>query len=97
MGLLLGAHLLADHKYYSSVTLAVNNQASLKAACSLYAHSGHTIIDAFINTLQCNILPNTTVTMRWVPGHMNIAGNEVVDAEAKGAITHGSSPATSLP
>jgi ribonuclease HI len=35
--------------------------------------------------------------VRWVPGHMDIVGNEKADVEAKKAATYGFSPLHRLP
>ncbi|KAI0715129.1 hypothetical protein C8Q76DRAFT_729717 [Earliella scabrosa] len=41
--------------------------------------------------------PEADVTLRWVPGHMDIEGNELADCEAKRAAAGSSSPLNKLP
>ncbi|KAI0037358.1 hypothetical protein FA95DRAFT_1462186, partial [Auriscalpium vulgare] len=38
-----------------------------------------------------------TLTLRWVPGHEDVEGNEYADIEAKAAAAGASSPRRSLP
>lgn len=41
--------------------------------------------------------PDIRITLRWVPGHMDVEGNELADQHAKDAATGRSSDKTSLP
>ncbi|KAI0711584.1 hypothetical protein C8Q76DRAFT_737173 [Earliella scabrosa] len=41
--------------------------------------------------------PDADITLRWVPGHMDIEGNELADCEAKNAAAGASSPQNKLP
>ncbi|KAF8994478.1 hypothetical protein BDQ17DRAFT_1181584, partial [Cyathus striatus] len=92
-----GAHLLSKQEGFTSVTFAIDNQASISAAGSHYPRPGHYICDEFLTVLTEAIGAEVEVTLCWVPGHWDIEGNEVADQEAKRAITQGSHPRKELP
>ena len=78
---------------------AVDNTASLRATQNRKPHPAHYLVDELllrINALQRRH-PGIDFTLRWVPGHKGIEGNELADAEAKKAARGDSSPTQNLP
>ena len=67
--------------------MGVDNQAAIRATISHDSHSGHTLTDMFLQIVKEAHQKHDfeRLPIRWVPGHVNIAGNESVDAEAKKA------------
>ena len=99
VGMLLGVELLRKERNVQSVYMGVDNQAAILATTSFYSSSSHSLTDMFIESLDGVLnkhdLPHLTI--RWVPGHANIAGNESVNKEAKKAAEGDSSPIKQLP
>lgn len=102
VGLALAAELIAteeDITYPASIF--VDNQAVIQAGESFYSNPGSYLIDRFRERL--NMLArggnNFQVTLRWLPGHSDIHGNEEADKQAKRAAEgrHNNSPAATLP
>jgi len=87
VGMILGAELLRREPNICSVYMGVDNQAAILATVSRNCHSGHVLTDLFLQVLQSALDKHglQSLSVRWVPGHANIAGNELVDAEAKKA------------
>ena len=87
VGMILGAELLRREPNVRSVYMGVDNQAAILATVSRNCHSGHALTDLFLQVLQSALDKHGLhfLSVRWVPGHANIAGNESVDAEAKRA------------
>ena len=81
----------ASPPQYDKCKIYVDSQSSIQAVDKPKQQSGQYII--------CNILqsleelerqrPNLKFNIEWVPGHMNIAGNERADQEAKKAALEG--------
>ena len=64
-----------------TVYMGVDNQAAIRATLSCDSHSGHTLTDLFLQITSAALEKHDIdkLTIRWVPGHTNIAGNESVD------------------
>ena len=85
--MLLGAKLLQQENNVDMVYMRVDNQATIRAILSHDSHSGHTLTDMFLQITSTVLEKNDIdkLTICWVLGHTNIAGNESVDVEAKKA------------
>jgi len=64
-----------------------DSQAATKAVFKPKRQSGQQIIQGILYKLETLALanPNLNLTIEWIPGHMDIPGNERADAEAKKA------------
>ena len=79
--------------------MGVDNQAAIRAILSRDSHSGHTLTDMFLQITSAALEKHDIdkLTIHWVLGHTNIAGNESVDAEAKKVAEGHSSTWKALP
>ena len=64
-----------------------DSQAAIQAVNRPHRQSGQSIIKEFLDTIDEAVLenPELQVALTWVPGHSEIEGNEMADAEAKKA------------
>ena len=102
VGLILAAHLLAtEHNLISPISISIDNQAALQSINISCSSPSSYLADNLIKTLKklTNNHHNLDITVRWVPGHEGVHGNEEVDKAAKSAAegTHHNNPAASLP
>jgi len=90
VGQLLGLHLLNQlrpHLNISTVSIAVDNQASILAHKSRKPGPGSHIVNHTHLTLTTTkrIHKNARIRVLWIPGHREIPGSERADEEAKKA------------
>ena len=55
IGMLLGAELLQREPNVHSVYMGVDNQAAITASISRNCHSGHSLTDLFLQTLESTL------------------------------------------
>ena len=99
VGLILGVHLLLRLLSVSTASCAADNTPCLLAYQNRRPHPAHYLIDQLLHSLD-NLQerhPGARYTLRWVPGHRNLTGNERADAEAKLAAQGNSSLDELLP
>jgi len=104
VGLTLAIHLLATERQASyPASILVDNQAAIRNG-----ENGNMIGNSFLTDQLDRITKRLArrqengkleVTIRWIPGHMNVEGNELADKEAKEAAagTDHNSPPDLLP
>ena len=80
-------------------TLGLDNQATIRSSRSREPGPGRYLMDEFHRLKQRwkKQVEGTRFTIRWVPGHVSIEGNERSDEEAKAAAQGLSSPPRQLP
>ena len=85
--------------YPRTPSCAADNTACLLAVRNRKPHPAHYLVDELLHDLD-NMKhrhPGAQLTLRWIPGHKNLEGNERADQEAKRAARADSSPLDSLP
>ena len=100
VGLILGLELIREEgQAEGMVSMGVDNTAAITATHAIKPGPSHYLWDIFHKRLAMVRKRHITVDLlvKWVPGHMDITGNEKADSEAKKAITDGSSPQRKLP
>ena len=72
---------------YSKCEINVDSQAAIKAIIKPKQQSGQQTIKRILNNFdQIKVKqPSMEVTIKWIPGHKDIKGNEMADVEAKRA------------
>jgi len=90
VGLLLAMHLIGtERKGATSCSIAVDNQAALRAFNSELRKPGHhlacEILQLANRTQKRRSKRKYSLLLRWTAGHISIPGNELADSEAKRA------------
>lgn len=86
VGLTLAARLLATEQDLTfPISISVDNQASIQAGESFHSCPGSYIADHFCRMMKkiAKEYRDFDITLRWVPGHSNVHGNEEADKHAK--------------
>lgn len=99
VGLNLGTELLRKESRISEVSIYTDNQAGIQALDSFKPTPGHYLADEFlieISRIKCRF-PRCSISVRWIPGHEGVQGNEMADDTAKKAVIEGSSHNATLP
>ena len=101
IGTVLGAELLrAERRTPRLPSIALDSTAALQASEITRPRPGHYLTDLFHDRLEAAKKAHEAmeeVVMRWVPGHMEVYGNELADEEAKKAARGECSATASLP
>ncbi|KAI0365552.1 hypothetical protein BV20DRAFT_928880, partial [Pilatotrama ljubarskyi] len=100
VAMVLGIELLhRELQCTRSASLALDNTAAIQAASLRSPGAGRYLTDMFhagVRSLKAD-RPHLRLTIRWVPGHQDIPGNEAADVAAKDAAHGTSSPSRQLP
>jgi ribonuclease HI len=101
-GITLGMQLIKTEKSARrKTTLGVDNQAAIAAVQNELSTPTHPLAKSILQTARQiksdRGTKNYALTLRWTAGHVGIAGNELVDSEAKKAAKGQSSDPKSLP
>jgi ribonuclease HI len=102
VGMILALHLIKmEKRNATSCSIAVDNQAALKAFASNMRSPGHHLACEFL-LLANHMLKRSNkckyeLTLRWMAGHCGIPGNEKADREAKLVASRTTSDAKTLP
>lgn len=86
VGLTLAARLIATERDLAfPLSISVDNQASIQTGESFCSRPGSYLADRFRRMMQRTAKDhdNFAVSVRWVPGHSNVHGNEEADKHAK--------------
>jgi hypothetical protein len=103
IGLTLAAKLIATEPELTfPISISIDNQAVILSGESLQSNPGSYLADRFyrlMRQVKKQHRRDFDVTVRWVPGHSDIFGNEEADREAKKAAEgpHRNSPPHLLP
>ena len=99
LGLSLAVELIKDKRQIWTLTLGIDSQAALHAIRNRRATPGQYLAESFHEQIEAvqHKHPSIEITMRWMPGHVGITGNEWVDGEAKQTVKGESSEQRRLP
>ena len=75
------------HGFGHRVSMYVDNQASILSTQSIKPTPGHYLLDALHNKVSHTKekFRNIDITVRWIPSHLEVEGNEEADRQAKRA------------
>ena len=84
VGLLLTSHLLTLVSFQQA-SCAADNQACLPTVRNRKPHPAHYLMDRLLRSLDALTKqhPGAKLTLRWIPGHCDLDGNERADAEGR--------------
>ena len=93
-GILLAAHLLRRERHWQEAEIGLDSQAAIDALNLTRPAPSHYLADEIHKQLKAvrHEHPTAKLTIRWIPGHMGIEGNKLVDVEAKKAADRDASP-----
>ncbi len=97
---ILGLELLrTERQNIRKASIALDNTATIQASTLRSSAPGRYLTDTFHRQLEQlkRVHPELRLTLRWVPGHDDVPGNESADAAAKEAAGGRSSPKQQLP
>ncbi|KAL7280517.1 hypothetical protein ACG7TL_005449 [Trametes sanguinea] len=98
--ILLGMELLRQERRCTGrVSIGLDNMAAIQASTLRSPGAGHYHTDWFhtaVGVLKSD-RPQLRLTLRWVPGHSDVPGNEIADALAKDAAKGNFLPTDLLP
>ncbi|KAG2052020.1 ribonuclease H-like protein, partial [Suillus hirtellus] len=105
LGLTLAAHLIAtERNLIYPLSILVDNQAAIHTGEVMNKTGSSYVADQFERMTKRlaqrrETRDNFKLTVRWIPGHMKVVGNEIADKEAKDAAkgNERNSPAHLLP
>ncbi|KAG2030854.1 hypothetical protein BDR03DRAFT_840085, partial [Suillus americanus] len=102
VGLTLAAKLVATEQDLTfPLSISASNQAAVLSSESVQSNPGSYLVTKFQQIMRRikHANPNYSVTVRWVPGHEGVHGNEEVDKAAKTAVEgqYHTSPRALLP
>ena len=101
VGTILGAELLCTERGTPrQPSIALDSIAALQASETTQPRPGQYLTDLFHDRLETAMRARkdmADIVMFWVPGHMDVPGNELADDKAKKAARGESSAAASLP
>jgi ribonuclease HI len=77
--------MLQKHNYLEDGTIAIDNQAAVKALNSFKSAPGQQLINYFLNQMQQlkDRVQGVPFEVYWVPGHKGVTSNEEADKLAK--------------
>jgi ribonuclease HI len=99
VGAILALHSIRPTRRAQAVTIAMDNQAAIRALAKPGRKPGQHLIVTFHRLLNrlLSKSPRLSVRLTWIPGHANIPGNEKADENAREAAVGESSPPNKLP
>jgi ribonuclease HI len=97
-GILMGLHAIKRWKY-KRTTIYADNQAALQGLTANEPGPGKYLLDAIHNEIGVATKKKgkDNITLRWIPGHQGVEGNEAADVEAKRATEGRTSSKKDLP
>ena len=91
--------MLCKESRIKEVSIYTDSQVSIQVIESFKPSPGHHIVDEFLDAIFRikRRFPRSTISVKWIPGHEGVQGNEAAADTAKKAETDGSSHNAALP